>query len=42
MKKLIFGLCLLLSMFSCTGGQKQGNNQDMPMEIVDSLGVDAD
>ena len=42
MKKLIFGLCLLLSMFSCTGGQKQGNNQNMPMEIVDSLGVDAD
>ena len=42
MKKQIFGLCLLLGMFSCTGGQKQGNVQDMPMESVDSVGIDVD
>ena len=42
MKKLIFGLCLLLGMFSCTGGQKQRNVQDMPMESVDSVGIDVD
>ena len=42
MKKLIFGICLLLCMFSCTGGQRQGNVQDVPMEVVDSVGIDAD
>ena len=42
MKKLIFGLCLLLCMFSCTGGQKQGNVQDMSMESEDSMEIDVD